>query len=209
MMQPVPFFANTDNNLRCMLACYRSILAYFTGKTWSWDELDTLTGFSNDTAAWTLKSLVELQRLGFDIVMIEPFDYRKFFDQGEGYLSEIFSPAELDWQLKHSNILSIKKDIPKFLETINYECRRPTTKDIDTMLAEGRLVTAVVNAKILNGEPGYSSHMILIYKKDNDTYVAHDPGLPAYESRKIPVDLLWKAMGEGASATDVTGFRLS
>lgn len=204
----IPFYGNTENGLRCALACFRSVFAYLLDKEFTWDELDAITGFKNDTAAWTLPALLYMSKNGIDVHMIEPFDYAKFQKNGIRYLSQVFNPTELKWQMENSNILEMEKDIPEFLKNIKQECRNPTLADIDGMLAKGRIVSVVVNSRILNDKPGYVSHMILVYGKNGDNYIAHDPGLPPRPERSISARHLWKAMGEGKAACDVTGYKL-
>lgn len=208
-MKDVPFYANTDNNMRCMLACYRSILKYFTDREYSWDELDELTGFRENKAAWTIEALVKLHKQGFEIKLIEPFDYRRYLAEGESYLPEVLTPTQAEWQLQHSNIREMKQFIPEFLEQIDYTCSMPTLADIDALLENGFLVTVVLDSRTLNDEQGYVAHMVLIYDRDGDVYMVHDPGLPPRPSRRVTRDRLWKAMGQGHAAADVTGFKIS
>lgn len=192
-----------------MLACYGSILEYFTGEPHSWDKLDELTGFKENKAAWTISAIIKMNEMGFHIKMVEPFDYQRYYEIGEPYLSEVFTDSQLDWQLKNSNIKEMKNYIPRFVDLNLNICRTPTLADIDEMLADRMLVTVTLNSRELNEKPGYNSHMILIIGKNNDTYIAHDPGLPPIPRRAISSELLWRAMGAGREAADVTGFRLS
>lgn len=204
----VPFYANRDDNMSCMVAVYRMVREYFDGRTYSWKEMDDLTGYTTGKAVWTLAPLTKLAAGSYDIRTIEPFDYRKYANQGEAYLKKAMPEQELTWQLAHSNILSIPKDIPAFLRTVRWENRRATTEDIDAMLTDGRLVFVTLNAKVLNGQHGYAPHAVLVIGREGGNYIVHDPGLPPQPSRRVPRELLYEAMGGDDNTAEVTGFKL-
>jgi 23S rRNA pseudouridine1911/1915/1917 synthase len=207
-MSRVPFYANDDSDMRCMVAVYRSIFSYFLRKKLSWQEADEFVGFRDGHAAWTVLALTKMARMGFDIRMIEPFNYRTYTRRGRTYLKETYPDEQLDWLLAHSNILDIKPYIPEFLKTVRWENRRATLEDIDTMLAEKRLVFVALNGRKLNGREGYSNHAVLITGRSDDSYILHDPGLPPKPDRRVWRDKLWDAMGGDAHMSEVTGFKL-
>lgn len=194
-----------------MLAAYRSVIDYFLHRQLSWDELEKLSGYTPGRAAWTVKALVEMTKLGFSIRMIEPFDYHRYMKEGEPYLKTLYSDEELDWYYEHSNLRDIRPLIPQFLQHIDYECRTATLQDIDDMLADHRLVFVTVNSRRLNGLEGFASHALLVIGKQGNTYIAYDSGgktAPAQENRRIPGKKLWEAMGGDNNTAEVTGFKL-
>jgi 23S rRNA pseudouridine1911/1915/1917 synthase len=207
-MKQVPFYGNHEDGMHCMLATYRSVLDYFLQKRFDWDAIEGLTGYKTGLAAWTVSSLPKMQAMGLDIRMIEPFDYQRYLNEGEEYLRTIYSPEEIYWYRKNTNILNIKDDIPEFLKHIKYECRRASLKDIDAMLSGDRLVFVTVNSKILNGSTGFVSHAILVLGKEGNDYVVHNPGPPPVAYQKISSELLWDAMGGDNNTAEVTGFKL-
>ncbi|HSX31944.1 MAG TPA: RluA family pseudouridine synthase, partial [Candidatus Saccharimonadales bacterium] len=144
----------------------------------------------------------------FDIRMIEPINYGRLQLEGERYLKEYFKPQEYEWQIKHSNVLEIQPLISSFMEKVRVQTRRPTLEDIDELLADNRLVSVYLNARVLNDKPGYSAHNVLILQKDGDDYVMHDPGLPPMPNRKVARDTVWRAMGGKDNNTEVTGVKL-
>lgn len=194
--------------MRCMLACYRMIVRYFLHRDMTWDQIAAFTGYTPGVAPWTIRSLVQLQRMGFDIRMIEPFDYARYRDEGEKYLAEFFEPHELNWFQTHSDLKGMRPYIGDFLDTIDFTRHSPTLSDIDALLQEDRLVTVTLNSRRLNQTDGFVSHMILIYGRDGNEYLAQDPGPEPKAERRIPSDLLWVAMGGKNNRNDVTGFKL-
>lgn len=207
-MKRVPFYANSENNMRCAVACYRMLFDYFLHKRFpDWQELDAMAGHTDSTAAWTVTMWERMSRQGFDIRMIEPFDYRRYMDEGDAYLHEYFTPEQYEWQHKHTNITDIAPMVPSFLKQVHPETRRPTLQDIDEMLDEDRLVVVMLNSRVLQGKPGYVSHAVLVIGREADAYIVHDPGLPAQPGSRIARETLWQAMGGENNATEVTGVK--
>mgnify|MGYP001063764209 CR=1 FL=1 len=209
-MKQVPFSPNHEDGMRCAVACYRMLFEYFLGRKLSWDEASNLAGYQPRRAAWTVTIWERMARMGFDIRMIEPFDYERYMEEGEPYLHTLMSPDEYDWLIKNSNLLDIKPLIPAFLKAVKLEQRRPTLQDIDDMLADGRLVFLTLNSRILNGQEGTNQHAVLVIGKEDGTYIVHDPraGQPMPE-RRVHADKLWQAMGGERSISEVTGVKLS
>lgn len=208
-IKDVPFYANREDGLSCMLAVYRMVLKYFLHKELSWDELETLTGYKPSRAAWSVQALTEIaNNYHLSVRMIEPFNYKRFASEGKDYLYDLYDNEEVDWQLEHTNVLDMNQYITKFLATVRPECRRATLQDIDDMLDEGRLVLVTLNGRALDGQDGFAKRAILVIDREGDNYVAHDPGLPPNPNRRIPRDRLWAAMGGDSNTAEVTGFML-
>lgn len=207
-MKQVPFYANHEDDNHCMVAAYRSIFDYFLGKKLSWEEADEFVGYRNGRAAWTLAPLTKMAAMGFDVHMIEPFDYREFAKRGRGYLEDAYSKEKAEWTLAHTDILDIKPSIPEFLKSVNWENRRPTFADIDKMLDEDRLVFVTLNSRALNDHDGYVTHAVLILGREDSEYIIHDSGLPPHPYRRVPRQKLWLAMGGDTNTAEATGIKL-
>lgn len=207
-MKDIPFYSNYQSK-SCMLACMRSALEYLTQRSWTWPELEALTGFKPGRAAWTVKMWTTLAEDGFDIDMTEGFDYALYYKQGESYLSQFLKPHEVEWQLQNSNLLDIRPLIPVFLKTVRHNMASPTLKDVDRLLGEGYLVTVQLNNQILNDQSGYVAHMILVHDKQGEDYIAHDPGddSAGEANRRIPAQKLFAAMGGKNNTTETTGIK--
>ncbi len=206
-MKKVPFYKNHEDNLHCAIAVYRMLFDHFLDRKLDWEELEKMAGFQPDKAAWTVTIWERLSKQGFDLRMIEPFDYTKYMEVGEPYLREYYSPEAYDWHVKHSNILEIQPYIPSFLKEVHFEQRQATLQDIDDMLEDGRLVFLTLNAKILNDKTGTSTHCVLVIDKEGDDYIIHDPGLPPAPYRHVSAKKLWQAMGDDKSTSEVTGVK--
>jgi RluA family pseudouridine synthase len=210
-LKQVPFYANHEDGMHCMLAVYRSIIDYFLHRKISWDELEKITGYEPGRAAWSIKALVHMLNMGFDIRMIEPFDYARYLKEGKSYLEETFNAEEKQWLYEHSNILELRPQIAPFLQQVTPEHRSAALSDIDDMLADDRLVFVTVNSRVLAGKEGFFLHAILVIGTQGDDYIVHDPGGKAtspQENRHVSRELLWQAMGGENNRAEVTGFKL-
>lgn len=204
-MKQVPFYPNhSQDGNRCMLACYGSMLEYYTGKKYSWDELKKYTGF-NKKPVWSLQALIKTVNLGITVRMMDPFDYRAFYKQGNAYFKQFLTPEEYEWQMKNAEPLQ-KSEIPELLEKIDYQNRSASLKDIDDLLRHDMLVMTGLNSRILNDKAGFASHFVLIIEDAGNEYILHDPGLPAFAYRKVPKQKLLKAMGGPKHNNEVSGF---
>lgn len=190
-----------------MVAAYRSIFDYFLDEKYSLEKMDEFIGYKDGRAAWTLAPLTKMAGMGFDIRMIEPFDYKEYALQGKAYLRTLFPKEKTDWLLEHSNVLDIQPFIPEFLVTVHWENKRATLHDIDTMLDDGRLIFITLNARKLNDQNGYVDHAVLLLDQIDDTYILHDPGLPPKPYREVSREKLWEAMGGGNHTSEVTGIK--
>lgn len=200
-----PFYGNREDNMSCSLATYRSLIEHFTGQVTGWDDIAKLQGFKPGVTAWTVKALTQLSKNGWDIVMYEPFNYLKYLDDGIEYLYDQFGKEAADWQIQNSNVIEMKKYIPDFVGSVKHYVKNPTIEDVEGMIDDGRLVTLILNSRILNQQKGYVAHSILIFDNDDHHFKFHDPGLPPRKSRIEKKSLVKKAAGK---PSDATGFKL-
>jgi RluA family pseudouridine synthase len=205
-MKRIPFYPNDKDNMHCMVSCYRMLFDYFLSQKVSQTDMETYVGFHEGRAAWTIIPNTKMAKQGFDIRMLEPFDYKAYAEQGDAYLDRIFSPEKAAWLREHSNVGDMRSYIPDFTRIVNHKSKRATLHDIDIMLAENRLVFVTLNARRLNNEEGYVEHAVLILQRDGQSYIIHDPGLPAESYRHVSRELLWQAMGGEKHTSEVTGF---
>lgn len=184
MKRVIPFYSNTPDDMRCVQACFRMVLKYFfPDKEFSWEELDKLLHAEIGKGTWWHAALLGIKKLGIRTKLIEPFDYRKFYDQGLDYLYRVYPKKLADWHKEKSNLFEVKRFIPQFLKICDFENRPATFDDMDRLLEAGWLVGTEVNAKVINGLVGLSPHMVLIFAKEGEYYCFHDPGSPPFPDR--------------------------
>ena len=193
-MKDVAFFANTADDTHCLQAAFRMMLKYFLPEQdFSWKELDKMSHKEPGKGTWWFPMLLEIEKIGLRTKYIEKFDYKCFLEEGNSYVIEFYGSEAGSWYLQKSNLLDVKPLIGDFLANSQGQQRVAGLKDLDELLATGWLVGIDLNAKVLNGQPGFSSHMVLVFGKKSQNYVLHDPGLPPRPSRIVTADLLRQA----------------
>lgn len=193
--------------MHCAVAVYRMLFDHFLHRKLSWEEAEKMAAHKNDIAAWTVTIWERMSRQGFDIRMVENFDYGRYQAEGDAYLQEYFTPQEYTWQTTRSNLRDIAPYIPAFLKQVKVESRRPTLDDIDNMLEDGRLVFLTLNSRKLNDQEGFASHAVLVIGREGDSYIVHDPGNPPQPDRRVSRNKLWEAMGAEQSTSEATGVK--
>ena len=185
-MQSVPpFVQNSDDDLHCVNAVFRMVAQQFLGKDFSWEEIDALTKAQQGKATWTFIGETAFARMGLQVKNIEPLDYEKLYTQGVAYLKETFGPEVADYYINKSNIASVLEYIPEFLKYVEHETRCASMQEICTYVKAGKLVGTEVNSSILNSEPGFDLHFVLLYDADEEHVLLHDPGLPPLKERRV------------------------
>ena len=174
-----PYFGNPDGK-KCQQCVYKSMLEHFNpSKEYTWDELDYICGAEPGKWSWTFKPLVELDKLGFEVIFHEIFDLEKFVADHEGYLNELYGAAQAKASIENSNMVKAISDAKEILEKsdrINWSQEPFSVEMVRNYLSNGYLLNIWVNPKKLEGEEGTGGHFVLAYDI-NDTHITiHDSG---------------------------------
>lgn len=190
----VPFFGNTDDNTHCYQAVIRMMLNYYLPQEdFSWEKLDKMSAKKKDKWTWPTQMLLNLKKEGFDIIVIDPFDFKTFVQRGEPFLLELWGKEMGEAQIHNSDIEHERALFRLYEKAITAEQRAPTLNDISQLLERGYLIECNINSRILNEQEGYAGHSILIYGMDAHSIYLHDPGLPHHPHRKVSKALFTKA----------------
>lgn len=194
MLYPVPFFGNTSDNTHCFQASLKMALAYFEPDlVCSWLELDAWTGKLPEMWTWPMQGVLWLHSRGYEVLVIETFDYALFAEKGQEYLVEEFGVEVALAQKEHSDIPREQSCARPFIERISPEKRVPSLEDVCQYLDQGFLQILNVNAEALDERSGYSGHSVLVIGYDERGLILHDPGLPPQPSRHVSYDVFTKA----------------
>ena len=176
----VQFYGNDDTNLHCVQATFCMILSkLLPKKQFTMQELVKLSDVGEGEATWPSRLLIELDKLGLEVHMIEGFDGNDFIDRGEKYLCDTFGAETADWQVAHSNIEKEQRDYKELLASdVIVKNIIPTMNDIRRYLNDGYMVRCTVNSRKLAGDDGYVGHSVLVLSVSDDEVILHNPGLP-------------------------------
>jgi hypothetical protein len=186
IIQNVPFYSNTPDGIHCFEAVLKMILKHFQpDKDYTFPELDKLTGKVEGKWTWAQQSLINLQKLNFDIVNMEDFDYQEFSRVGEVYLFNKFGYDVASKQIKHSDIKKEIIDSTEFIKVFGNNFALPEFEDIKKFIDKNYLVACNINPYALDNLSGYSGHIVLVFGYDDNFVYLHDPGLPPQPHRQV------------------------
>jgi len=194
----MPFYANTEDDMRCFQATTRMVLGYFLPeRNFDWEELDEMSNHHEGLSTWPQKMLTELAGLDFDVKLVEGFDGRDFIRRGEQYLIDAFGAETAQWQIKYSNIDEERQFYQLAYDRgVNIENRLPDLDEMAEQLADDYAVICTVNSRKLNNQPGYVGHSVVILSINDNEVVLHDPGLPPQPERHVSRELFEQAWAD-------------
>lgn len=207
MSKKVPFVSNTPDDMHCVLAVFRMVHKYFLKKDISWKKIDKLMHVIPGKGTWTFVGEMELAKRGINVLNIEPVDYNLLYKEGVNYLKKIVGEETAKYYLERSNIATVLKYIPEYLQSVRHETRKATIGEVLKHLKKGNLVGAEVNSDILNNKSGFNLHFVLLYDFDSKHILLHDPGLPPINGRRITIKEFERCWNFPGSNGGITVFR--
>jgi hypothetical protein len=195
-----PFYPNLPDESHCLQACVKmAIEAIPPFRKLDYQELDELTGKTRLKAkySWPLELYLALNKLGYDISIVENFDYQSFVNSPEKYLIDNYGEEVGRDQIENSDLNNETFFAQKLIESksINLIKKIPEIQDIFDAILDGSLIICNVNQKILQGDDGYVGHFIIVYGFDNSNNILyiHNPGPPYISKQCLNISLFDQA----------------
>ena len=192
----ISFYPNSKDDFHCVQACLKSVLKiYFPEKSFSFKYLDKVTAHKRNKLTWDFAVLLFLLKMGFDIVYISNFDYKKFAKQGEKYLQFLWRDDIYQYQKKYSDLKQEQRLATKLAKNkkISFSKRPARFSDLKRLFKNEYLAVVAINPFVLDGENEYGSHLVLITNITKNFIYFHDPGNPPIANRKTSIKRFWKA----------------
>lgn len=214
MHHTVPFYPNSPDSTRCVLACTKMVLSMLEpDKEYTWQQLDEISGksqhFSRTLGVWHFGVLTYLahvaQQKGSHVVVIERFPYQAFRWLPTLTTLFFFGYRAGLWNVLLSSLRTEARMIPAFLnafpnseklslsEESHREVRVPTLADLIHFLDAGHVCLVQLNGYLLDGERGYGGHMVLVVGYTDTDIIIHNPRLPGSAYRHYPRDAVLAA----------------
>lgn len=193
-----PFYPNLPDQSHCLEACVKMILeAIPPFKILDYQQIDEITGKLSLKArySWPIKLYLELGEMGYEVKVIENFDYQEFANDPESYLIANFGEEIGKDQIENSDLANETYYARKIVESPSVKLinKIPEMRDLIDSLEDGNLVICNVNQKILQGDSGYVGHFILIYGFGTNTLNVHNPGPPYMPNQELDIELFDRA----------------
>ena len=154
--------------------------AFETGTEYSYEQLDEISHKEPGKWTWPTAAMVWLMDHGYDVKLIEEFDYKEFAEKGMDYLIDKCGQEVAEAQADNSLIEVEQKTAADFVKRAPVEYRVPSIDDLKHLIAKGWVVICNVNASLLHGQIGYTGHFVVVTVVDDKEVTLHDPGLPPY-----------------------------
>lgn len=176
MRLEIPFYPNSSkDDATCIRVSCQSLIAYFTGKVLTLEELDAL--FKKKKGHWTYTAQVAtgLHDLGLDVKYFSNVDPAPFLD-GETYIHDHFGE-------KAENILS-HTDVPALINSINqlvqyklFQKKVLDAEELEIHLQQGHGILLIVNSTIVLGKEGsFEKQAIILTGYDKSHFFLHHAG---------------------------------
>ena len=177
----IPFHPNTGDGTHCFQAVLKMALNVFEPDAeYSYEQLDEISQKVVGKWTWPTAAMVWLMDHGYEVKLIEEFDYQAFADKGMDYLIDKCGPEVAEAQADNSLIEVEQKTAADFVERAPVEHRVPNIDDFKQLIAEGWVVICNINASLLHEQTGYTGHFVVVSAVDDKEVTLHDPGLPPY-----------------------------
>jgi len=175
----IPFHPNTGDGTHCFQAVLKMTLGAFEPDTeYSYDQLDQISQKVEGKWTWPTAAMVWLMERGYEVKLIEEFDYKQFAERGMDYLIAKCGQEVAEAQADNSLIEEERKTAAAFVERAPVDYRVPSLDDLKQLVSDGWVVICNINAALLQHQPGYTGHFVVITEVNDKEVVLHDPGLP-------------------------------
>ncbi len=197
----IPFFPNTGDGTHCFQAALMMALKHFEpARAFTYDELDRISQKLPGKWTWPTQAMLWLMDEGYELKLIEEFDYRAFAARGVDYLIEKCGVDVARVQEEMSDIPREQKIAARFAAKAPLEYRLPTMDDVKRLVDEGWVVICNINASMLHHQEGYSGHFVVVLDVTDKEVVLHDPGLPPLPHYNVARDVFERAWAYPSAA---------
>ncbi len=176
----VPFY-KSPTDTHCAQAAIRMGYEFFEpNKTWTWNELDELSGHREGVVTWNMRLYVETAKMGYDTIIYDPLDYQQILEDFESYNYEKFSPEHAKLNIEMSDVPQVMADAKLLIDNLDklkLHQGSYSTEEYKALLDQGYLIyTWVDQCMYVDSKRGFWPHSILVYGYNDEGVMAHDPG---------------------------------
>lgn len=189
----IEFFANSITGRHCYQACLKMVVNHFDNRCLDFQDLELIT--CNHTGwTWPTAGMIWLLMNGYEIKLIEDFEYDRFALQGIDYLTERYG-AEVVHELAANSDINKERKIASIFP-VQYQTHAvPAPADIYALLQDGWVVIVNVNANALYDKFGYVGHFVIVCDVTAESVIIHDSGLPPKPYQPIAINKFMSAWG--------------
>lgn len=161
----IPFYPNTGDGTHCFQAALMMALGYFEPEhEFTYAELDAISQKLPGKWTWPTAAMLWLMEHGYELRLVEEFDYNAFAERGGDYLIEKCGMEVAQVQIENSDIGREQEIAKEFIKYAPLEHRVPDIGDIERFMKDNWVVMCNVNSAILQNQTGYSGHFVVKHR---------------------------------------------
>lgn len=213
-----PFYENFDET-HCFQCGLRGALEFFNpAKTWTWEELDELTGKRPGMGTWMFKTAADLPALGYEVVLITDIDLPRLAAEKADYMIEFFGKEGAEYSIQYTDMAFEEANIRKAIankSAFTFKHRSFTAQDMRELLEQGFMLMPTFSADVLHGNEGPINHSVLVHTLDGDDVLFDDNGgytdalYPSGPNRRAPIATFVKAASSNGKMEGLIAIRPS
>lgn len=195
----------------CVHACFQMVFRTLRGGSVpSFQELDKLMNKRPRRYTYEFALLAEMPRLGFDTRIVWDLDLLQLCTEPAQFFVQHYGPEVGNVTIENTDLEQLKLDARRLADCKDVVIQhRPATRDdLVTYLEGGYYIMCTVNQRVLQADPGYVAHSILVFGCSPRGVTIHNPGPPSVSRAEIAWDLFDRAWAyPSGSARNVLAFR--
>lgn len=187
---------NSTSAEHCVHACYQMIFRTHHGaEVPSFETLDKVMNKVPGKYTFDYNLIAKMPKMGFEIIIVWQFDLKKLAKDPANLFLDVYGEEVGRITIDNTDLNLVSKDALALSNTkeVKIEERPATIEDIKYLLSKGFYILCTINQRILQADPGYVAHSILLFGYNDRGVIIHNPGPPSNAAAEIPWDLFDKS----------------
>ena len=200
---------NSPDEEHCVHACFQMLYRAVGGiSVPSFIEFDRHFEKIKGKYTYEFNLIAEMTR-DFDVKIIWALDMSLLASDPAKEILRHFGTDIGQKYIDNSDLPTLSRHAKRLAATsVEMQVRPATRNDIFHCIEQGYYLTATINQRVLQADPGYVAHTIFIYGVSSRGVRFHNPGPPATRASEIAWDLFERAWCDGGSqAANLLAFR--
>ena len=202
---------NSASAEQCVHACFQMIFRTKNSVAVpSFDELDHLMNKRPGKYTYEFALLAKLPSMGFDTRIIWNLDLARISSDPASFFLEHYGHEVGTETIRNTDLNQVSRDALTLLHAhgVNIEHRPAKQEDLISLMLEGFFLMCTVNQRVLQADPGYVAHSIVVFGCSSRGVTIHNPGPPSVSRAEVAWDLFDRAWAfPNAAARNILAFR--
>lgn len=203
---------NSEYAEHCVHACFQMIFRTRNGGAVpSFGELDRLMNKRPGKYTYEFALLADMPEKGFETRIIWGLDLNQIISDPKSFFLHHYGREVGTETIINTDLDQLREDAKRLSDNIDKVIikQRPATKnDLIEHISEGFYIMCTINQRVLQADPGYVAHSIIVFGCSHRGVTIHNPGPPSVKGSEITWDLFDRAWAfPTAAARNILAFR--